>query len=133
MLVLPESLPRERRAPFRWRRANPFGALVLLRSHAGLFGLAFVNFLGNLAHAVLPSIGVLYMLYRYGWDERTVGLTLAGVGVASIIVQGGVVGPVTKRIGERAALDGRACVSASSASWCSRSRAPAWNSGSAFR
>ena len=67
-------------------------------------GSPFVNFLGNLAHAVLPSVGVLYMLYRYGWDERAVGLTLAGVGMASIVVQGGVVGPVTKRIGERAAL-----------------------------
>ncbi len=44
------------------------------------------------------------MLYRYGWNERIVGLTLAGVGIASIIVQGAVVGPVTKRIGERAAL-----------------------------
>jgi DHA1 family tetracycline resistance protein-like MFS transporter len=104
LLVLPESLPRSRRAGFRWRRANPFGALALLRSHAELFGLAFVNFLGNLAHAVLPSISVLYMLYRYGSNERIVGLTLAGVGFASIIVQGAVVGPVTKRIGERAAL-----------------------------
>jgi MFS transporter, DHA1 family, tetracycline resistance protein len=102
--VLPESLSRERRAPFRWRRANPLSALVLLRSHAELFGLAFVSFLGNLAHAVLPSIGVLYMLYRYSWDASTVGLTLAAVGAASIIVQGGVVGSVTKRIGERAAL-----------------------------
>jgi DHA1 family tetracycline resistance protein-like MFS transporter len=102
--VLPESLSRERRAPFRWRRANPLGALVLLRSHAELFGLSFVNFLGNLAHAVLPSISVLYMLYRYSWDESTVGLTLAAVGAASIIVQGGVVGSVTKWIGERAAL-----------------------------
>jgi MFS transporter, DHA1 family, tetracycline resistance protein len=104
LLVLPESLPRSRRAGFRWRRANPFGALALLRSHAELFGLAFVNFLGNLAHAVLPSISVLYMLYRYGSNERIVGLTLAGVGFASIIVQGAVVGPVTKRIGEHAAL-----------------------------
>jgi DHA1 family tetracycline resistance protein-like MFS transporter len=104
LLVLPESLPRSRRAGFRWRRANPFGALALLRSHAELFGLAFVNFLGNLAHAVLPSISVLYMLYRYGSNERIVGLTLAGVGFASIIVQGAVVGPVTQRIGERAAL-----------------------------
>jgi MFS transporter, DHA1 family, tetracycline resistance protein len=104
LFILPESLPRSRRAAFSWARANPFGALVLLRSHAELFGLAFVNFLGNLAHAVLPSIGVLYMLYRYGWNERTVGLTLAVVGAASIIVQGGVVGAATKRIGERAAL-----------------------------
>jgi len=104
LLVLPESLPRSRRAPFDWRRANPFGALTLLRSHGELFGLACVNFLGNLAHAVLPSVSVLYMSYRYGWDERTVGFTMAGVGVAAIIVQGAIVGPVTKRIGERAAL-----------------------------
>ncbi len=103
-LVLPESLSPTRRAKFRWRRANPFGALALLRSHAELSGLAVVNFLGNLAHAVLPSISVIYMLYRYHFDQRAVGLTLAAVGVASIVVQGGVVGAVTKRIGERAAL-----------------------------
>jgi MFS transporter, DHA1 family, tetracycline resistance protein len=104
LLILPESLPRSLRAPFNWRRANPFGALLLLRAHVGLSGLATVKFLSDLAHAVLPSIAVLYMLYRYGWDQSTVGLTMAGVGVASIIVQGAVVGAVTKRIGERAAL-----------------------------
>jgi len=104
LLVLPESLPRTRRTPFNWRRANPLGALALLRSHAELFGLACINFLSNLAHAVLPSVGVLYMLYRYGWDERTIGLTLAGVGAASIVVQAGIVGRVVKLIGERAAL-----------------------------
>ncbi len=104
LFVLPESLPRPRRTAFSWRRANPLGALALLRSHAELFGLACINFLSQLAHAVLPSIGVLYMLYRYGWDERTIGLTLAGVGLASIIVQAGIVGQVTMRIGERAAL-----------------------------
>lgn len=104
LFILPESLPRSRRAAFNWRRANPFGALVLLRSHAELFGLASVNFLSDLAHAALSSIAVLYMLYRYGWDQRTIGLTMAGVGVASIIVQGSIVGAVTKRIGERAAL-----------------------------
>jgi MFS transporter, DHA1 family, tetracycline resistance protein len=104
LVILPESLPAARRARFGWRRANPFGALALLRSHAMLFRLAIINFLGNLAHAVLPSIGVLYMMYRYGWNESLVGLTLAAVGVASIIVQGLVVGPVTRWVGERAAL-----------------------------
>jgi DHA1 family tetracycline resistance protein-like MFS transporter len=104
LAVLPESLPRERRAALSWRRANPFGALALLRSHAELLGLAAVNFLDTLAHEVLPSLSVLYMFYRYSWDERAVGLTLAGVGFASIVVQGAVVGPVTKRLGERKAL-----------------------------
>jgi len=104
LVILPESLPAARRTRFAWRRANPFGALALLRSHAMLFRLAIINFLGNLAHAVLPSIGVLYMMYRYGWNESIVGLTLAAVGAASIIVRGLVVGPVTRCVGERAAL-----------------------------
>ena len=101
---LPESLPPAQRVRFEWRRANPFGALTLLRTHVVLLWLSAVNFLGNLAHAVLPSVSVLYLMYRYGWDERLVGLTLAIVGMGSIVVQGAVVGPVTKTIGERAAL-----------------------------
>jgi DHA1 family tetracycline resistance protein-like MFS transporter len=104
LLVLPESLPRKLRAPFEWRRANPFGSFVLLRSQPRLLGLAAVTFLGNLAHASLPNIGVLYMMYRYGWDERAVGFTMAGVGVCSMVVQGALIGPVVARFGERTAL-----------------------------
>jgi DHA1 family tetracycline resistance protein-like MFS transporter len=104
LLVLPESLPRERRAGFAWRRANPLGALALLRSQPQLMGLAAVNFLDALAHASLPNIAVLYMMYRYGWDERAVGFTMAAVGVCSMIVQGGLIGPTIARFGERAAL-----------------------------
>ena len=104
LFVLPESLPRQRRAAFSLRRANPVGSLVLLRSHTRLLGLATVNFLMNLSHVVLPSVTVLYMGYRYGWNETAVGLTLAGVGVCALIVQGGLVRPVVARFGERPAL-----------------------------
>ena len=104
LFVLPESLPRDRRAPFEWRRANPLGALALLRSHRALLGLASIYFLGQLAHAVLPSVTVLYMGYRFGWDERAVGLVMAGVGICSIVVQGALIGPVVRRFGERKAL-----------------------------
>src|SRR5712671_4626769 len=38
-LVLPESLPPESRTGFAWRRANPLGALSLLRSQPQLLGL----------------------------------------------------------------------------------------------
>ena len=76
-LILPESLPPERRAPFRWKSANPLGALHLLRSNRILAGLSLANFFGQVAHVVLPSTFVLYATYRYGWDTTTVGLTLA--------------------------------------------------------
>ena len=102
--VLPESLAPEKRARFAWKRANPVGSLKLLRSHPELFGLSMVLFLMNLAHFSLPAIAVLYMSYRYGWGEVAVGLTLAGVGVFAMIVQGGLVSRVVPRIGERRAL-----------------------------
>ena len=102
--LLPESLSREQRMTFTWRRANPVGSLVLLRSHRELFGLATSNFLMNLAHVVLPSIAVLYMGYRYGWGSTAVGLTLAAVGMCAMIVQGGLVKIVTAKWGERRTL-----------------------------
>ena len=104
LFVLPESLPRGLHRGFAWRRANPVGSLVLLRSHPGLFGLATVNFLYLLAHQVLPSVFVLYTGYRYGWDERTVGLTLAAVGILNITVQGILIRPIIARFRERQTL-----------------------------
>src|SRR6185369_5949737 len=102
--VLPESLPPEKRMAFAWKRANPLGSLTLLRSHRHLIGLASVDFLGNVAHQVLPSVFVLYAAYRYGWNETTVGLTLAFVGICSALVQGLLVGPIVGRMGARRAL-----------------------------
>jgi DHA1 family tetracycline resistance protein-like MFS transporter len=104
LLILPESLPPDRRSPFHWRNANPLGALHLLRSDRVLAGLSVANFLAQLAHVVLPSTFVLYATYRYGWDTTTVGLTLAIVGICSMAVQGVAIGPIVKRFGERRAL-----------------------------
>jgi MFS transporter, DHA1 family, tetracycline resistance protein len=103
-LILPESLPVGSRMAFSWQRANPLGALRMLRRHRELLGLAGINFLDAVAHAVLPNMGVLYMIYRYGWDERTVGFVMAGVGISAMVVQGGLIGPAVKRFGERKAL-----------------------------
>jgi DHA1 family tetracycline resistance protein-like MFS transporter len=104
LFVLPESLPKDKRVPFSWKNANPLGALKLLRSHPMLTGLAGSYFLMNLAHVVLPSTTVLYMHYRYGWDSRAVGILLAGVGIASLIVQGFLVKPAVKWLKERRAM-----------------------------
>jgi MFS transporter, DHA1 family, tetracycline resistance protein len=110
LLILPESLPRDRRSPFRWKSANPVGALHLLRADRVLAGLSIANFFAQLAHVVLPSTFVLYATYRYGWGTTTVGATLALVGICSMVVQGAAIGPIVKRFGEqRALLLGLAC------------------------
>jgi DHA1 family tetracycline resistance protein-like MFS transporter len=105
LFVLPESLPREKRAPaFDWSHANPLGSMVLLRRYPQVFGLAAVVFLANLAHYVYPSIFVLFADYRYGWGPREVGWVLAAVGVCSVVVQAGLVGRIVPRLGERRTL-----------------------------
>lgn len=104
IFILPESLPVERRMRFSWRRANPFGALTLLRSHPELSGLAVVNFLLYFAHHVFSAVFVLYAGHRYGWSPGTVGVLLALAGALDMGVQGVLVGRVVKRIGDRATM-----------------------------
>ena len=108
--VLPESLPKERRAKSAWHMANPLGSLTLLRSHRELAGLSVVFTLYYLAHTSLPSMWALYTEYRYSWSHGDVGLSLAVVGVCAAIISGALVGPFVKRFGERrSVLTGLLC------------------------
>jgi DHA1 family tetracycline resistance protein-like MFS transporter len=102
--LLPESLPPEKRAVFSWARANPLGSLRFLRAHRELLPLAGVSFLYNLGHTVYPSVFVLWAGYVLGWGAKEVGYALAIVGIANVVVQGGVVRPMIKRLGARTAL-----------------------------
>ncbi|HEY4031942.1 MAG TPA: TCR/Tet family MFS transporter [Caulobacteraceae bacterium] len=104
LFVLPESLPKERRAAFSWRKANPVGSLQLLAAHPGMLGMAAMFFLYMLAHQSLQQIFVLFTGYRFGWGIRDVGLFLGATGVASIIVQMMLVRPIVKAMGERRAM-----------------------------
>jgi DHA1 family tetracycline resistance protein-like MFS transporter len=105
LLVLPESLPAERRtARIDWSRANPIGSLMFLARADKLLGMAIVGFLFQLGFTVLPTIFVLYTGYRYGWTPRILGFTFMATGVSQILVQAFLVGPVVKRIGERGAV-----------------------------
>ena len=101
LFVLPESLDPAKRMAFSWRRANPFGALRLLRSHPDLSGLAGVNFLLHFGHHLFSAVFVLYAGERYGWGPWQVGAVLALVGAIDMCVQGLLVGPVVKRLGDR--------------------------------
>jgi MFS transporter, DHA1 family, tetracycline resistance protein len=110
LFVLPESLPKDRRAAFNPAKANPVGSFVLLRSHPQLLGLASVLFLYYLSHQVLQSTFVLYTTERYHWGPQMMGFNLMGVGIGNILVQSLVVGPFVRRFGERGALyTGLAC------------------------
>jgi DHA1 family tetracycline resistance protein-like MFS transporter len=104
LVVLPESLPVGKRMAFSWKRANPVGALILLKRHTELISLAVVNFLLHFAHHLFSAVFVLYAAWRYGWGPREVGLLLALVGLLDMVAQGVLVGPIVKRLGDRATM-----------------------------
>lgn len=104
LFVLPESLPKDRRMDFSWKRANPVGSLILLRRHPELFGLSLTNFLMHSAHYVFHAVFVLYAAHRYGLGPLATGAVLALSGALDVLVQSTLVGPITKRLGERRTL-----------------------------
>ena len=103
-LVLPESLPRERRAPLRWSKASPWGALRLLLDRPGLAGLGVVLLLLWFAAHAMNSVFVLYTAYRYGWDPLTLGIFCSALAALNIPIQSSLAGRVATRIGERATV-----------------------------
>ncbi|MET0934904.1 MAG: TCR/Tet family MFS transporter [Luteibacter sp.] len=103
--ILPESLPKEKRAArFELRSAHPLGALKMLRRNREVFGLAVVMFLFYLAHYVLQTVFVLYADYRYAWGPQAVGYVLALVGACDGSVQAFLSGRLATRFGERRVL-----------------------------
>src|SRR5881396_4204158 len=102
-LFVPESLRPEHRQEFTLRRANPIGSLVLLRSHSELWKLATLQFLAYVSHEVFV-IWALYAIYRYAWNQTTIGISLALVGVFTAAISGGLTGRIVAWLGERRTL-----------------------------
>jgi MFS transporter, DHA1 family, tetracycline resistance protein len=103
LFVLPESLSQENRSHFSWARANPVGSLTLLR-RGGMIGIATILLLGYIAQQVLVNVYVIYADYRYHWTDRTVGLSLAVVGVCTAVYGALLVKPLVAKLGERGAM-----------------------------
>ena len=110
LAVMRETLPPAARREFSARRANALGALRAMRRIPGAMRVLFVLLMYQIGHDTLPSTWVWVTMAKFGWTERDIGLSLAVLGFGTIIVQGGLVGLFTQRIGEhRTALLGLGC------------------------
>ena len=101
LLLVPESLPPERRKPIQLRRANPVASLYGLARLRAVGTLVAVIAFANLAQFILYSTWVLFTNFRFDWGPRETGLSLFVVGVMAAIVQGGLLGRLMKAFGER--------------------------------
>jgi DHA1 family tetracycline resistance protein-like MFS transporter len=105
--ILPESLAPENRRPFDWKKANPLGALRLLKKYPGIDKLAFCFFLIYLAAQAVQGNWSFFTIYRFHWSESMVGLSLAAVGLLVGAVQGGLTRIINPRLGnERSVYTG---------------------------
>lgn len=102
--LLPESLSKENRRPFEWKRANPFGSLKFLTKHPEIGGLAVGFFLIYLGAQAVQSNWNFFTIYRFNWSEKMVGISLAVVGVLVGAVQGGLTRVVIPRIGNEKSI-----------------------------
>lgn len=102
--VLPESLDKENRRAFDWRRANPIGSLKLLRKHPEISGLVISLILIYIASHAVQSNWSFYTMFRFNWDERMVGISLGLVGLLVGLVQGLLIRWINPLIGDRKSI-----------------------------
>ena len=100
-LVLPETLPPEKRRTFSLARSNPIGSLLVLSRYRGVLPMCAVMFLYFFATSVYPAIWAFWGIAKFGWSAATIGLTLAAFGLITAIVQGALTGPTVAWLGER--------------------------------
>ena len=98
--VLPESLAKEHRRPFEWKRANPMGSLLQLKKYKGVEGLIVsLIFLYIAGHAV-QSTWTFFNIEKFQWSNTLMGISLTVIGLLIAIVQGGLIRYINPKLGE---------------------------------
>ncbi|MEE9429357.1 MAG: TCR/Tet family MFS transporter [Paracoccaceae bacterium] len=99
--ALSETVTDRIRRPFEWRRANPFGAFKHIGKLPGLGRLLTITLIYGIAFFVYPAVWAYFGQARFGWGPGMIGLSLAAFGISIAVVQGLLMKPLLKRLGER--------------------------------
>lgn len=97
--ILPESLDKEHRRPFNWRRANPVGSLLQLKKHPEILGLILTLVFVYIAGHAVQTNWTFFTMYKFGWTEKVVGLSLGAVGLMAALVQGYLIRFIQPKLG----------------------------------
>ena len=103
-VVLKETVTDAIRRPFSLKRANPFGAFKALSKLPMIGTLLGVYFFYSIAHTVYPAIWSYFGKERFDWDPATIGLSLGLFGIMMAVVQGFLIRPAIKYLGERGTI-----------------------------
>lgn len=98
-LVLPESLDKEHRSPFHWRRANPIGNIFQFKSFPIILGLIVCYFIIQIAIQAMHSVWSYYTIEKFEWTKTLIGISLGVVGVLVGAAQSLLTKPISKKLG----------------------------------
>lgn len=98
--VIPESLSPENRRSFEWKRANPVGTLTSIFKYKTLLGLILCLFLIYIAAFSVQGNWAFFTTEVFDWTPKDIGFSLTFVGIMVALVQGLLLGPIVKKIGE---------------------------------
>jgi DHA1 family tetracycline resistance protein-like MFS transporter len=102
--VLPETVTDRIRRPFSWRRANPIGAFKHIGELPGLKRLMLIIFVYAIAFFVYPGVWAYFGALQFGWGPGMIGLSLGIFGIGIAVVQGLLMKPLLRLLGERNAV-----------------------------
>lgn len=99
LFVLRESLPAEHRRKFELWRANPLGAMMVLRRYPSVLPLCGVLVLMRVAHDANPVVFNYYTMLKFHWTPAQVGTSLMVVGIV-VFAAYSVLPRLVNRLGE---------------------------------
>lgn len=102
--ILPESLDKQHRREFDWKRANPVGSLLIVKRYPQLFGLISAIFLLSVGSHAVQSNWSYFTMYQLHWDEKLVGISLGVVGLLIGVVQGGLIRWINPKLGNEKSI-----------------------------
>jgi DHA1 family tetracycline resistance protein-like MFS transporter len=97
--ILPESLDKQHRRPFEWKRANFIGSFKLFERYTSLGPLIISLILVYIAAHAVQSNWSFYTIYKFSWSEKLIGISLGVVGVLVALVQGWLIRYINPRLG----------------------------------
>jgi MFS transporter, DHA1 family, tetracycline resistance protein len=102
--ILPESLTIENRRKFDIKRANPVGAFINLKKYPSLIGLIIAIFILYVASHAVQGNWSYFTMYKFGWTEKMVGISLGVIGLLVGIVQGVLIRWINPKLGNQKSI-----------------------------
>jgi DHA1 family tetracycline resistance protein-like MFS transporter len=101
MLFLPESLPESDRRPLFGARGGTEKASLSAVNRSGLLKLIIAALVFYVGMAQMESIFPIWGKDMFAMGPRDIGAVFFVLGIVTVIMQGGLIGPLSRRFGEK--------------------------------